>query len=123
MADAPAAVPHFTVETLDGQRVSYSSIWQHQNLILLILPAVPSSELRLYAAALAKLAAELIPQDTACIVTADVIAPYDAPALVIADRWGEVRALHEGTLPSMDDVEATLQHVRMACPECEGEWK
>ena len=119
----PLHLPHFSVTTVDGRRVSYDEIWQQQNLLLLIVPLDASQELVRYAAALTDLAARLLPHDTVCLVTTDHVGTYHPPALVIADRWGEVRSVVEGELPALEEVEASLQHVRMACPECEGEWK
>ena len=103
--------------------MSYGSIWQQQHLLIVLLPPDRSEELRRYSSALAELTDHLVPQDTVCVTTTDPLPGYEAPALIIADRWGEVRVHAHGTLPPLDDVEASLQHVRMACPECEGEWK
>ena len=123
MAEPRSAIPHFSVTTVDGRPVTYGSIWQREHLVLLLLPPHPSDALRRYSRALADVTAHLVPRDTACVITTDAIGGFEAPALIIADRWGEVRFVAAGALPRLEDAGASLQHVRMACPECEGEWK
>jgi hypothetical protein len=116
-------IPHFAVTTVEGTAFSYSSIWQRKNL-LLVLPGASSagdvyiSSLRAHESAFSNL-------DTACIVTGDAVAGLPVPAVIIADRWGEI--LHLDTAPefprspSPEDLLDWLEYVQHRCPECEGE--
>ena len=111
-------VPHFTVTTVDGQAFSYSAIWQSQNLVLLVLPSSAHharetfEELR-----------SIETSDTRCVVTTDAVTGLDAPAALVADKWGEIAHIVQApdTLPTRDDLAEWVEHVRQRCPECEGE--
>jgi hypothetical protein len=117
-------VPHFDVVTRDGARATYSKIWQRLNLLLVALPAgEPGADD--YASRLAARWPELTANDTACVITSDDVDRLPAPAVLIADRWGEVffaatvaRAAH---LPDPEELVAWLRYVQNQCPECEGE--
>lgn len=117
-------VPHFTVTDLYGRRVDYSSIWQRQNLVLVILPDATSSS-RSYAEQLMALARDSKKDDTAWLVTRDRIAGMPNPGAVVADRWGELvhitGAPDVAHLPEPDDLVEWVDYVQHRCPECEGE--
>jgi hypothetical protein len=118
------AVPHFEVTTLDGRAVSYGSIWQQRNLVVLLLPDREPPSLA-HAAALQQHAAALAQLDTECVITTDAIAGWRAPALVVADRWGEIayKAAPEAVdnLPDADETLSWIEYLQHRCPECEGE--
>jgi hypothetical protein len=48
-----------------------------------------------------------------------------APAVAIADQWGEVHELREAgeehSFPAEEEVESWLRFLAIQCPECEGE--
>jgi hypothetical protein len=52
-------VPHFTVKTLRGDELSYATIWQRRNLVLVALPVTDSEASRRYASELIARRAEL----------------------------------------------------------------
>jgi hypothetical protein len=117
-------LPHFTVSDLYGRRVDYSSIWQRQNLVLVMLPdSGPSSHA--YAEQLMARAGDSQKDDTTWLVTRERIAGMPNPGAVIADRWGElVHVAHApdvAHLPVPDDLVEWVDYVRHRCPECEGE--
>ena len=118
-------VPHFEVATLPGERVSYATIWQQKNLLLVLLPEVPDAGEETYVRNLNAAATTFT--DTACVITRDPIGDVPAPAVVVADKWGEVihatAAASVGELPSAEDLLDWIEYVRSKCPECEGEAK
>jgi len=118
-------VPHFEFTTLDGERVSYTSIWQHQHLLLLVLASTPADDESSYLEALNADVPKF--SDVACVVTREAIAGMRGPAVVVADRWGEViyAAAAESVreLPRVEELVEWLEYVRNKCPECEGEAK
>src|SRR5687767_6559336 len=81
-------LPHFAVTTVEGTECSYSSIWQRKNL-LLVLPGA-SSAVDAYRSSLRAHESAFHDLETACIVTRNDVAGLPAPAVVIADRWGEI---------------------------------
>jgi peroxiredoxin len=116
--EAGDQVPHVTVHALDGRRVSYAAMWQTQNLVLVALPSSHSISER----ALGQLRA-LDTSDTRCVITTDPLPGIAPPAVLIADKWGEivhiVQAANE--LPTAEDLAEWIDYVRQRCPECEGE--
>ena len=118
-------MPMFSVnDSIDGARVDYQTLWQRKNLLLVSLPpADPTSER--YLESLAAQAAVLRAQDTAFIVTTDMVPGIPRPGVVVADRWGEIYHVAEASdaaaLPGTDDLLEWLQYVRSECPECQGE--
>jgi hypothetical protein len=118
-------VPHFDVSPLVGGRVHYTTIWQRQHLLLVILPATPADGEGSWVETLTAEAAQY--KDVALVVTRDAIAGIHGPAVVVADRWGEVvyAAAAESVreLPRVEELVEWVEHVRSKCPECEGEAK
>ena len=109
------AVPHFDVTTVDGRQVRYREIWQRYALIAVSLPASTS-------AAQHMALAETIPDQTRLVITHDVIPGLPQPGALVADQWGEIAFVSaEGKLPPPAELLEWLEHVRMKCPECEGE--
>lgn len=117
-------VPHFEVTDVGGHPVRYATIWQAQPLVLLCLPPGISAAADDYVARLTALLADL-DDAVACVITRDSIAGIGAPAVVIADQWGEV--VHTATatrpegLPDATVVQDWVQFLLIRCPECEGE--
>lgn len=113
-------MPHFSVTTAGGEAVDYAKdIWQRRNVVLIAVPDGIDER------ALAETYAPVAAEDTRLVVTSAPVAGVRAPAVLIADQWGEVAhsveaAAVEG-LPGADELVSWLEHVRQRCPECEGE--
>jgi len=118
-------VPRFTVTTTEGRAISYLDLWQHSNVVLLVLPPDAIAAAAPYIEGIRERLADLPVGDTACIVTSDEVNGLRAPGALVADRWGEVRFAREAAsladLPDPQDLAEWVQHVQHACPECEGE--
>jgi hypothetical protein len=60
-------------------------------------------------------------------VTGDRVPGIQSPAVVVADRWGEI--VHVATTPQVDDLTSPeelldwVDYLDRRCPECEGEAK
>jgi len=117
-----SSIPHFDVTAHDGRTVRYSTIWQQRNLLLVTLP---SSGADAYLKGLAERSPDIAAHDAECVITRDSIPGVPSPAVVIADRWGEVMfvASPERTeaLPVPDEIIEWLAYAQVRCPECEGE--
>lgn len=115
-------VPDFDVTTLGGSHVRYADHWQQRNLLLVSLPASGADA---YARALDAHMPELTAHDTVCVMTTDRIQGIAPPAVVIADKWGEIQhiagAASAADLPRPEELIEWLRWVQMHCPECEGE--
>jgi hypothetical protein len=115
---------HFAVTDIHGRSVRYDAIWQRRALVLVCLPQDGSSEPPDDIARLLS-GVEAFADDTTCVVTRDPVARVNAPAVVVADQWGEVAhvstAMTVDGLPSANDVLTWVHHLRLRCPECEGE--
>jgi hypothetical protein len=119
-------LPHFEVADIRGERVSYSSIWQRKNLVLVMLPdSDPPS--RNYADRLMAKVRGLNDDDTEWIVTRDAVEGLQCPGVVVADRWGEIaHVVHSSQvedLPPADELIEWVRYLQYRCPECEGEAK
>ena len=121
------AVPQFEVRTVAGAPVSYSTIWQHRNLLLVVVPPLDSESTRAYAADLTDRLREFGDQDVDTVITRDPVPGISAPAVVIADRWGEIVVATEASdvagLPTPEDLIEWVRYTLSKCPECEGETK
>ena len=121
-------VPHFEVTNLQGDTVSYSTIWQRRNLVLIAIPASdPHGTYTTYVSRLTDEMPAWAAADTDCVITRDSVPGVPPPAVVIADRWGEIvhvaRASHAGELPLPRELGEWVDYVQRQCPECEGEAK
>lgn len=127
MLRAGEQVPHFDVLTLEGARAAYSTIWQRRNLVLVSLPAQPSSSETTYLSRLAARISEDDGGDTSCVFTRDAVPGVARPGALVADRWGEIHlavsAPTVDALPDPAEIVEWVRHVRSRCPECEGEAK
>jgi hypothetical protein len=84
-------LPHFELNTLDGDVVAYSTIWQYKNVVLLLLPDSAFDEtFRTYSSQLLGLRQEWSRSNTECIITKGDVAGMSAPAVLVADQWGEI---------------------------------
>jgi hypothetical protein len=120
-------VPHFTVMDIDGTAVTYRSIWQHSNLVLVCLGEHLRTDERAregtqaYIASIRSLAAA----DVACVITREAVQSVPSPGVMVADRWGEIAyvaaASDVHSLPSADALADWVAYLRSQCPECEGE--
>lgn len=120
-------VPHFEVTTVQGDAVSYATVWQRRNLVLIALPHTESEPDRSYVSRLLARLPDLGQEQADCIITRDTVAGLPAPAALVADRWGEIAHVAGGAgvgdLPDPDVLLEWVQHVQQRCPECEGEAK
>jgi hypothetical protein len=118
-------VPHFSVTTIDGELCPYAELWQKKNLLLVLLPGTTSSDVDGYVSVLRDHSGDLNQTDTTCVITRDRVPGVASPAVVIADRWGEIAYVAEAgsvsELPPYDTLVAWLRHIQSRCPECEGE--
>src|ERR1041384_423151 len=121
------SVPHFEVKSLRGEMFSYSSIWQRTNLVLVVVPVEKSEFPGTYVSRLVARRAEFTGKNAECVVTPDRVPGIDGPAVVVADRWGEI--VHAATtsqvdaLTSPDELLDWVDYLERRCPECEGEAK
>ena len=117
-------VPHFEVHDLNGRIVRYSTVWQHRNLVLIVLPSHESVAAQRYRDALAN-AAAACGDRTTCVITRDAVAGVPAAGALVADQWGEivyVRSASEiAALPSLPELVDWIAYLDQRCPECEGE--
>jgi hypothetical protein len=121
-------LPHFAIKTLDGGVMTYSTIWQRKNLVLVILPgAALNLRSRAYVSQLNILWLELSSQQSECVFTQDSVPGLPGPGALIADRWGEIVHVAGGSdvadLPTPEDLLDWIRYVEIQCPECEGEAK
>jgi hypothetical protein len=121
------SVPHFEVKTIGGELFSYSTIWQRRNLVLLAIPAAESEASRTYISQVVARRSEFTAKDTECVVTGDRVPGIQSPAVVVADRWGEI--VHVATTSQVDDLTSPeelldwVDYLDRRCPKCEGEAK
>jgi hypothetical protein len=91
--------------------------------VVVILHAGECEACPVYVAKLSELSEEIAGWDGRVIEVRD--AAEDAPAVIIADQWGEIAAVeHAGAAHRfMEPAEVVtwLQYLAMKCPECEGE--
>ena len=128
MATQPQArlgyVPHFDVTALDGHRVRYEEIWQHRNLVLLLVSPSQREAAARYASQLEAHRCEFEDAETTVVVTADAVPGLAPPRVVIADRRGEILDIETPSgddalrFPTVDEVLSWVRFARIQCPEC-----
>ena len=120
-------LPLFEVQTLDRKRVRYAELWQRKSVVLVCLPRAATPREAEYASALLRRAGEFEAYGTCCVVTHDAVAGVPCPAVLVADRWGEIQSIASAAsaaaLPDLQDLLDTVDYVQRRCPECEGEWR
>jgi hypothetical protein len=118
-------MPHAEVRNLDAEVFRYSTIWQHKNFVLVLLPAGTVDDR--YVAELTARLSDFHARDTECVITQDEIAGLPVPGAVVADRWGEIvhvaAAARIVDLPTASGLLDWVEYVQRRCPECEGEAK
>jgi hypothetical protein len=124
-------MPHIELRGIDGTTFSYRDIWQRRNLLLVNLPPKADTgeehEEAVYLDAIQAHGDALREYETEVVITRDAVPHLTAPAVLIADRWGEILAAASANraadlLPVAEILE-WLRFVAHACPECEGEAK
>jgi hypothetical protein len=120
-------VPHFRVGTIDGRTIEYSTIWQRRNLVLVALTGSHSAPSRRYVSQLEAEFPAFQSHETECVITRDAVAGAASPAVLIADRWGEIVYAAHGSnvadLPRLPEILEWVAYLQTRCPECEGEAK
>ena len=120
-------VPHFAVKSAGNEAVSYSTIWQRRNLILVTLPQVASDTSTRYVSELTALIPALETLNAECVITRNCVPGAFTPGALVADRWGEIVYISSipdiAGAPSPEDLVDWVSYVQSRCPECEGETK
>jgi hypothetical protein len=120
-------VPHFDVTTLGGETVSYSTIWQRRNLVLVTVPASEPEASRHYMSRLTAQMPDFDEHATACVITRDRVPGIPGSGVLVADRWGEIIHLAAvsdvADLPAPQELLEWIEYVQSQCPECQGEAK
>lgn len=119
-------IPHFEATNLEGDTVSYSTIWQRRNLVLITVPSSdPDGTYRQYVSQLTARGRAFTDDDTAWVITPDAVAGIPCPSVVVADRWGEIVLIASASravdLPPPHEVREWVTYVQHQCPECQGE--
>jgi peroxiredoxin len=118
-------VPHFEVTRHSGEPFNYASIGQRRALVLVLLPGADPDRERRYATGAAARRSDFSAREAELVVSNGPLAGVAAPAVVVADRWGEiahVQTVHDiGALPPVEELLDWAEYVRHRCPECEGE--
>ena len=113
------SVPQFDVRTIEDRPISYSAIWQRQNLVLITLPDVQCAACAVYIAQLTAHISAFASQNSECVIT------RPNPSAVVADKWGEIvyvaAASEVADLPPAQELMDWVSYLQTQCPECEGE--
>jgi peroxiredoxin len=119
------AVPHFNVRTVQAEWISYSTIWQRRNLVLITLPALECAACEAYIGQLTGQMAAFSGQNSECVITRDRMPGIPSPSAVVADQWGEIvyiaAAGDVSELPPAQELLDWVSYLQTRCPECEGE--
>jgi hypothetical protein len=117
-------VPHFVVRDVEGREVAYADLWQRRNL-LLIAPGDDRADHARVISDFGPHLPEIAEHEATMVITRDPIPGLPGPAVLVADRWGEVQFVAAGEVgrgaPDAADLVEWLRFVRQRCPECEGE--
>jgi hypothetical protein len=117
-------VPHFDVMTIDGQHVHYDDIWQRRNLVLVLVASQDREAGARYASQLHARQAEFDREESTVVVTTEAVPKLTAPAVLVADRWGEIVFLETASggrtfrWPDVDQLSSWVHFVEIQCPEC-----
>jgi hypothetical protein len=120
-------VPQFDLTTLAGERVTYSTIWQRKNLVLVTLGEPESEAADRYAHELTARMADFGENATACVITRERVPGVPDTGVLVADRWGEIVRVFASSdvaeLPDTREILEWINYMQSRCPECEGEAK
>jgi hypothetical protein len=117
-------VPHFDVTTIDGRRVHYADIWQRKNLVLILVTPQEREAGARYACELQARRDDFERAETTVVVTTDGVPRLEAPAALVADRWGEIAFREPPSAgqtfrwPDADELLSWVHFVEIQCPEC-----
>jgi hypothetical protein len=119
-------IRRFAVTTIDGSPFDYDDTWQRRNLLLIALrPVSLSDAIDEYVSKVTSRGDLLADYEARCVITSEPVPDVVAPAVIVADRWGEVylaaHANDVSDLPSADEIFECLRSVAHECPECQGE--
>jgi hypothetical protein len=84
------SVPHLDVRSLEDEPISYSTIWQRRNLVLVTLAHVECGSSTAYISELTAQIPALGAQNAECVITRDCAPGMPSPGALVADRWGEI---------------------------------
>jgi peroxiredoxin len=119
------SVPHFDVRTTEDRRISYATIWQRRNLVLISLPDVTSAACEAYIAQLTLQIAAFAGQNSEYVITRDRVPMISSPSVIVADKWGEIFYVATASdvvdLPPAQELLDWVSYLQTRCPECEGE--
>jgi hypothetical protein len=77
-----------------------------------------------YASQLEAHRAEFEAEETIVVVTSDAVPKLDAPAALVADRWGEIAFFERASVgqpfrwPDVDELLSWVHFIEIQCPEC-----
>jgi hypothetical protein len=115
--EAPVGhMPDFEVTTIAGEHVRYRDHWQRRNLVLVVVTAGEREIARRYLTQLELRRADL--DDTVVVITTHPVRGISAPAVLVADRWGEIQHRADARLPRVDELMSWVRFVQIQCPEC-----
>jgi len=118
-------LPMFTVtDAISGRTFEYREAWQRKPIVLVLTsPDDPTAQA--YVESLSTRTAAIAGHEAILVVTADPVPGLAAPAVLVADRWGEVyhvaAAARAADLSPAGEILDWLQYIRKECPECWGE--
>jgi hypothetical protein len=116
-------LPHFRVTRTTGEPFEFERIWQRRHLLLVALGDGGTDER--YCRELIARAPDWQRLDAELVITTDRVAGLEPPAVLVADRWGEIVHVTAATgtagLPGAHELTEWLDFVARRCPECEGE--
>jgi hypothetical protein len=113
-------VPFFAVHTLDGRAVRYTDLWQRRSLLLIALADPDSMPARAYLDELARHGRALTLYATDLVITREPVQGLPAPGVLVADRFGEIFQVFDGSqgLPPVPELVESLRFMQRQCPEC-----
>jgi peroxiredoxin len=119
------SIPHFDVKTNEDRRISYRTIWQRRNLVLISLPDRTCAGCEAYIAHLTVQIAAFAGLNSECVITRSRVPGIPSPSVIVADKWGEIvyvaTASDVADLPAAQELVDWVNYLQTQCPECEGE--
>lgn len=100
-------MPHISIRTIDGSTLDYTTIWQHRNMVLIVIGDGADDEA--YGARLTAATEDFRQRDAVVVITHDAIDGLSSPGNLIVDRWGQViHATHATRVDELLPVEELL---------------